>query len=133
MTERVDGAQTPKAIVSPPASSMRKAPSAPQSAAPPRKASPATRPPASPRKVEQSGAVRVAPDSKVIGGEVAKITSSLEQLKLDRDTLEAEQVAMNERWATMEAMLAKLNAEQDDLRARTTRVDTAIANLRERS
>ncbi|KAJ5951318.1 uncharacterized protein N7479_009731 [Penicillium vulpinum] len=111
VTERVDGTQKPKAIVSMPASSMRKAPSAPKSAAPPRKASPVTRPPASPRNVEQSGAVGVAPDSKVIGGEAVKITSSLEQLKLDREALEAEQIAMNERWTMLDAMLAKWNAE----------------------
>ena len=79
--------------------------------------------------MEQSGAVGVAPDSKVIGGEVVKITSSLEQLKLDREALDAEQVAMNERWAMLDAMLAKWNAEQDDLRARCARVDAAIANL----
>lgn len=47
--------------------------------------------------------------------EVVQITSSLEQLKLDRETLEAEQVAMNERWAMLDDMLAKWNAEQDDL------------------
>ncbi|KAJ5328947.1 hypothetical protein N7452_009337 [Penicillium brevicompactum] len=128
-TDRVDGTQKPKALVSLPASSMRKAPSAPQSAAPPRKASPVTRPPASPHNGEQSGAVGVATDSKVIGGEVVKITSSLEQLKLDREALKAEQVAMNERWAMLDAMLAKWNAEQDDLRARRARVDAAIANL----
>ncbi|CAI7637547.1 unnamed protein product [Penicillium bialowiezense] len=125
----VDGTQKPKGIVSLAASSKRKAPSSPQSAAPPRKAFPVTRPPASPRNVEQSGAVGIAPDSKVIGGEVVKITSSLEQLKLDREALEAEQVASNERWAMLVAMMAKLNADQDDLRARRAKVDAAIANL----
>ncbi|KAK9848550.1 hypothetical protein MYU51_016593 [Penicillium brevicompactum] len=129
LTDRVDGTQKPKAIVSLSASSMRKAPSAPQPAASPRKASPLTRSPASPRNVEKSGAVDVAPDSKVIGGEVVQITSSLEQLKLDREALEAEQVVMNERWAMLDAMLAKWNAEQDDLRARCARVDAAISNL----
>ncbi|KAJ5366982.1 hypothetical protein N7541_000923 [Penicillium brevicompactum] len=101
VTERVDGTQRPKAIVSP-VSFFH----AQSSLGPPICCSTAQSIPRYPLT-----------DSKIIDGEVVKITSSLEQLKLDREALEAEQVAMNERWAMLEAMLAKWNSEWDDLRA----------------
>jgi hypothetical protein len=77
-----------------------------------------SRPAPSSQKKEQSTATSSSRSARAVDDELAKATLKMKQLALDKDSMEAEQAALDEKRKEMEATLKMLNAQQDALTAR---------------
>ncbi|KAJ5468005.1 hypothetical protein N7475_005757 [Penicillium sp. IBT 31633x] len=86
-----------------------------------------SRPAPSQQKKEQSTAANNNQNARTVGDESAMALLKMKQLELDRDSMAAEQDALDKKCKKMKAALDKLYARQDTLKVRMAHPGKDIA------